>query len=124
MAFERILDDLAERSGKALAMGGERKLAQRRAEGHLDARARVNYLLDAGSFQESGLFATSERKDIRDRTPADGKIAGFGRIDGRQVGVVSNDFTVMGASSAAHIQMGLPVALAHENREARHGHQR
>jgi methylmalonyl-CoA decarboxylase subunit alpha len=34
------------------------------------------------------------------RTPADGKIAGFGRIDGREVGVVSNDFTVLGASSS------------------------
>jgi acetyl-CoA carboxylase carboxyltransferase component len=101
MAFEDILDDLAIRRGKALAMGTEQKLAQRRAQGLLDARSRLDYLLDAGSFQESGLFAASDRKEMRDRTPADGKIAGFGRIDGRRIGVVSNDFTVMGASSAS-----------------------
>ena len=101
MAFEDILNDLAIRRGKALAMGAEQKLAQRRAQGLLDARSRLDYLLDAGSFQESGLFAASDRKEMRDRTPADGKIAGFGRIDGRRVGVVSNDFTVMGASSAS-----------------------
>ena len=101
MAFEDILDDLAIRRGKALAMGAEQKLAQRRAQGLLDARSRLDYLLDAGSFQESGLFAASDRKEMRDRTPADGKIAGFGRIDGRRIGVVSNDFTVMGASSAS-----------------------
>jgi hypothetical protein len=36
---------------------------------------------------------------VQDRTPADGKVSGYGRIDGRPVAVVSNDFTVMGASS-------------------------
>ena len=36
----------------------------------------------------------------RAKTPGDGKVVGFGRIDGREVGVISNDFTVLGASSA------------------------
>ena len=38
---------------------------------------------------------------MRDRSAADGKIAGFGRIDGRPVAVISNDYTVLGASSSA-----------------------
>ena len=75
-------------------------LAQRRAEGHLNARERIERLLDSGSFVESGLFATSHRPEVRDRTPADGKIAGYGTIEGRHVALVSNDFTVMGASSS------------------------
>jgi acetyl-CoA carboxylase carboxyltransferase component len=37
---------------------------------------------------------------MRDKTPADGKVCGFGRVAGRSVGVISNDFSVLGASSA------------------------
>ncbi len=100
MAFEDMLNDLDRRKSKALGMGGAEKLAKRKAEGHLNARERLDRLLDAESFHESGLYATSHRADARERTPADGKIAGFGRLDGRPVAIVSNDFTVMGASSS------------------------
>ena len=94
------IDDLKRRRAKALAMGGEDKLARRREQGHLNARERIDALFDPGSFVESGLYATSNLPQARDRTPADGKITGYGRVEGRNVAVVSNDFTVMGASSA------------------------
>lgn len=81
-------------------MGGAEKLERRRAEGHLNARERIERLLDPGSFVESGMLATSHRPEVSERTPADGKVAGYGRIDGRPVALVSNDFTVMGASSS------------------------
>lgn len=100
MAFEQMLDELERQKTKALGMGGPEKLAKRKAENHLNARERLDSLLDAGSFLESGLFATSHRPEVRDRSPADGKIAGFGTVQGRKVAVVSNDFTVMGASSS------------------------
>lgn len=100
MAFESMLDELAKRKAKALAMGSPEKLARRKSQGILNARERLDVLLDAGSFHESGLFATSHRPEVADRTPADGKIAGVGKMDGRPVAVVSNDFTVMGASSS------------------------
>ena len=74
--------------------------AARKAAGVLNARERVDYLLDKDSFIESGRFATSSRPEVRAKTPGDGKVVGFGRIDGREVGVISNDFTVLGASSA------------------------
>lgn len=100
MAFDKILSELALRKDKALAMGGREKLERRRAEGTLNARERIEVLLDPGTFVESGLFATSHRPEMRDRTPADGKIAGFGKVEGRPVSLVSNDFTVLGASSS------------------------
>lgn len=100
MAFEDKLNDLERRKAHALGMGGEEKLARRKAEGNLNARERLGALLDPGSFVESGLFATSHLPNMRERTPADGKIAGYGRIEGRPVAVVSNDFTVLGASSS------------------------
>jgi methylmalonyl-CoA decarboxylase subunit alpha len=99
MSFEAMESELAERRAKALAMGGEQKLAQRRAAGLLNARERIDQLLDPGSFLESGLFAVSDNPQMRDKTPADGKVVGFGQIAGRTVGVASNDFTVLGASS-------------------------
>src|SRR5947209_2822644 len=100
MAIDDILSDFERRRREALGMGGADKLAKRKAEGHLNSRERLDGLLDPGSFTESGLFATSHRPEARDRTPADAKVAGFGAIDGRPVAVVSNDFTVMGASSS------------------------
>ena len=95
-----MLAEFEQARAKALGMGGPEKLARRKAENHLNARERLDALLDADSWVESGLFATSHRPEVRERTPADGKVAGFGRIEGRKVAVVSNDFTVMGASSS------------------------
>jgi len=131
MAHENMLEELAARRAKALGMGGADKLAKRAAQGVLDARARLDCLLDPGSFHETGLFATSFRAEDRDRTPADGKVAGFGRIDGRPVAVVSNDFTVLGASSSQvngkkirHVKdiattRGLPIVFLGESAGAR-----
>jgi len=131
MAFEEVLSELRRRREKALAMGGEERLARRRAEGSLNARERLELLLDRDTFHESGLLATSYRPEVRHRTPADGKITGFGRIEGRPVAVVSNDFTVLGASSSVvngkkikHVRQvanesGMPLVLLGESAGAR-----
>ena len=131
-AHQHAMDEYERRREAALAMGGSDKLAKRREAGLLNARERLDYLLDKGSFLESGLFGeSSTRAEDRGRTPADGKIAGFGRIDGRDVGIVVNDFTVMGASSSAtngrkigHVkrvatQRGLPLVFLGESSGAR-----
>ena len=100
MPFEDLLKELEVRKQKALAMGGVEKLAQRKAQGVLNARERIERLFDPGSFIESGMYAVSNRPEDKHSTPADGKVAGFGRIAGREAAVISNDFTVKGASSA------------------------
>lgn len=100
MSFEDLIREYQQRREKALAMGGAEKLAKRKAQGHLDARERLDYLLDPGSMQEMGLFATSSRPELREKTPADAKVTVFGKINQRSVAVVSNDLTVLGASSA------------------------
>ncbi|MBV6274322.1 methylmalonyl-CoA carboxyltransferase [Alcaligenaceae bacterium CGII-47] len=82
-------------------MGGETKLARRKASGLLNARERIEYFVDQGSYIETGMLGVSSViPEDRQTTPADGKVAGFARVDGRQVGVVSNDFTVKGSSSS------------------------
>jgi acetyl-CoA carboxylase carboxyltransferase component len=128
---ERTVEELGIRRSKALAMGSPKRLQERREAGILNARERLDCILDGGSFFEVGLLATSHRPEMRDRTPADGKIAGFGRIDGRQVAIVSNDFTVLGASSSVingkkikHVKdtaasRGMPLIMLGESSGAR-----
>lgn len=99
--FAAAIQRHAEAEAGALAMGGGAKLAKRAAAGVLNARERIEYLVDAGSFEEVGRFATSSRPEDWERTPADAKICGYARIDGREVAIVSNDFTVLGASSSS-----------------------
>lgn len=101
MSYEDQLRELGDRRAAAYAMGGEAKLAKRTEDGVLNARSRLDALLDKGSFREVGLLAQSVIKADRDKTPADGKVSGFGKIGGRDVAVVSNDLTVKGASSSA-----------------------
>jgi acetyl-CoA carboxylase carboxyltransferase component len=121
-----------ERRARALAMGGPDKLEKRAKAGLLDARARIARLFDAGSFVESGLFSTSiYSAEDEARSPGDGKITGYGKIAGRWAAVVSNDFTVMGASSGstnvrkiAHMkrvatQRGMPMVFLGESSGAR-----
>lgn len=101
MAWESRIEEHARRKQAAEAMGSRKRLAERAEAGILNARQRIAHLLDAGSFHESGLFATSERDGMEDRSPADGVVDGYGRIDGREVVVCAQDFTTLGSSSAA-----------------------
>jgi acetyl-CoA carboxylase carboxyltransferase component len=130
VAKPRFADQIVEherRSRKALAMGGTEKLEARRKAGLLNARERVEALLDVDTFRESGLFGTSYIKEMREKTPTDGKVCGFGEIDGRPTGVVAYDFTVKGSSSSstsnkkmAHVKdtaakRGFPVVFLSES---------
>lgn len=102
MAHEALLAALDQRRESARRMGGEAKLAKRRERGQLNAEERLAALVDDGSFLEVGLLgASGVFEEDAPRTPRDSKITGFGRIDGRDVGVVVNDFTTKGASTSA-----------------------
>lgn len=102
MAHEKILKELDERRARARAMGGEEKLAKRRKRGQLNAWERLQALVDKDSFIETGLLgASSVFKADEAETPRDGKIIGFGKIDGRDIAVCVNDFTVKGSSTSA-----------------------
>lgn len=131
----RSYDDMVDRHVAATAlaesMGGPAKLVKRKEAGIMNARERVAYILDEGSFVESGKFAASGRPEAKEKTPADGKVVGFGLIEKRPVAVVANDFTVMGASSSQvngkkikHIKevatkRGMPIVFLGESTGAR-----
>jgi len=96
--WKPLLDDLDERRRAARAMGGGERLERHRTGGRLDARARVEELLDPGTFVELGALVGSVQRGATPPAPADGLIAGHGLIDGRPVLVGTEDFTVMGGS--------------------------
>ena len=100
MAFEAILQELAEKRHNALQMGGADKIKKQHARGRYTARERIDRLLDRGSFLEMGLLAHSDWPGMADKTPADGLICGYGQINGRWVAVVANDFTVLASTNA------------------------
>ncbi|HSR13188.1 MAG TPA: carboxyl transferase domain-containing protein, partial [Thermodesulfobacteriota bacterium] len=68
--------------------------------GKLTARERIDRLLDPETFFEVGMLNCSDVPGMEDKTPADSKVAGYGKIDGRTVAVVANDFTVLAATSS------------------------
>jgi len=130
-AVDAVLEELETRKARAKAMGNPKRLAERKEQGILNARERLDHILDKDSFFEVGQLATSHRAEVRDKTPADGKIAGFGKISGRPVAIVSNDFTVLGASSSVingkkikHVKdtaaaRGMPLIMLGESSGAR-----
>ena len=104
--MQKILDELEARRARARLGGGERRIKAQHAKGKLTARERLEALLDAGSFEEWDMFVEHDCTDFAmadQRIPGDGVVTGWGAINGRQVFVFSQDFTVFGGSlSEAH----------------------
>ena len=119
MSFEKELQELERRRKIALQMGGPAKIKKQHDKGRLTARERIDQLLDPESFLEVGMLNHSDVSGMEEKTPADSKVGGYGKIDGRRVVVVSNDFTVLAATSSriAGRKEGELKALA-----ARRGH--
>ncbi|MCT1557500.1 acyl-CoA carboxylase subunit beta [Helcobacillus massiliensis] len=97
---ERIAD-LQERYDTAVTAAGRTAVEKQHARGKKTARERITDLLDDGSFVETDRFvrhqSTAFGLDSK-RPDGDGIVTGYGTIDGRQVCVYSQDFTVFGGS--------------------------
>ena len=99
--LDRKLEELEQRHRKAEAGGGEARVERQHRAGKLTARERIDFLLDEGSFEEIDKFVVHRCTDFEmadKRIPGDGVVTGYGRIDGRNVFVFAQDFTVFGGS--------------------------
>jgi acetyl-CoA carboxylase carboxyltransferase component len=69
-------------------------------EGRLTIRERIDAVVDGGSFQEVGGLAGAGRDEggVRKITPAP-YVMGLAKVDGRDVAIGGEDFTVRGGSS-------------------------
>jgi propionyl-CoA carboxylase beta chain len=88
--------------------GGLEKVQKQHEQGRLTARERLEALLDIGTFVELDKFKTHRCTDFSmhdKKVLGDGVVTGYGQIEGRQVFVYAQDFTVFGGSlSAAHAE--------------------
>ncbi|MFC2473292.1 MAG: acyl-CoA carboxylase subunit beta, partial [Actinomyces sp.] len=73
----------------------ERAASRQHAKGKRTARERINDLLDDSTFLEIGRYTGS---GAGDKARPSGVVTGFGQIDGRQVAVYSQDFSVSGGA--------------------------
>ncbi|HKP35442.1 MAG TPA: acyl-CoA carboxylase subunit beta [Pyrinomonadaceae bacterium] len=95
------LDQLRERHQQAEAGGGTARVEKQHGAGKMTARERVEFLLDAETFQEFDKLVEHRSRDFgldEQIYPGDGVVTGHGLIDGRKVFVFAQDFTVFGGS--------------------------
>jgi propionyl-CoA carboxylase beta chain len=95
------LADLDRRLDEAIHAGSAKAVEKQHAKGRKTARERIGLLFDEGSFVELDELARhrSTAFGLEKRRPyGDGVITGFGTVDGRQVCVFAQDFTVFGGS--------------------------
>ncbi len=81
--------------------GGPDAVERQHQRGKMTARERIQALLDDQSFVETGLFVKHRSSHFGMDTkeaPGDGVVTGYGTIDGRQVCLAAQDFTVIGGS--------------------------
>jgi len=95
------IEKLKEMQREALLGGGEKRIEAQHEKGKLTARERVDELLDEGSFQELGGFATHHCTHFgmeKKKFLGDGIVTGYGMVNGRLVYVFAHDFTVIGGT--------------------------
>lgn len=121
MSWEKDIEELRRREALAEQMGGDERVARQKSSGKLTARERVDALLDAGSFHETGKIAGRATYGADNEmtsflpTPF---VVGRGAIDGRPVCVQADDFSVRGGAADAGIWQKLVFAeqMANEYR--------
>jgi propionyl-CoA carboxylase beta chain len=104
----RLRARLSDMEAQAELGGGAERIAKQHEAGKLTARERLALLLDEGTFCELDKFVTHRASDFgmgEKKILGDGVVTGHGKIDGRQVFVFAQDFTVFGGSlSGAYAQ--------------------
>ncbi|MEZ4527734.1 MAG: acyl-CoA carboxylase subunit beta [Desulfobacterales bacterium] len=108
MEVKDLLEKLEQKNKAALEGGGAERIKKQHEAGKLTARERIDTLLDKGSFVEIDRFKAHRCTDfgmMEQKTPGDGVVTGYGMVNGRQVFVFAQDFTVFGGSlSLAHAE--------------------
>ncbi len=95
------LADLDRRIDEAVHAASEKAVEKQHAKGKMTARERIEKLFDEGSFVELDELARHRSVAFgleKNRPYGDGVITGYGTVDGRQVCVFSQDFTIFGGS--------------------------
>ena len=98
--FDKI-HELYDRKSTIELGGGDARIEKQHEKGKLTARERIDLLLDNDTFVEINPFITHRTVDFgmeKLEGPGDGVVTGFGKINGRNVYLFAQDFTVFGGA--------------------------
>ena len=100
MSWQDEIREIERRRAAARQLGGEEAVRRQHDEGRLTIRERIDAVVDGGTFQEVGGLAGAGRDEggVRKTTPAP-YVMGLAKVDGREVAIGGEDFTVRGGSS-------------------------
>ncbi len=101
MANQDAVERSKEMKARMLEGGGAERIKAQHEKGKLTARERIDLLLDEGSFIEHQAYITGRATDFGlgdKKFPGDGIVSGSGKVNGEQVFLFSQDFTVLGGS--------------------------
>jgi propionyl-CoA carboxylase beta chain len=99
--MEDKVNELNRLHEQARQGGGAKRIEAQHAKGKLTARERIALLFDRDTFQELDPFVTHRSTDFgldKERYAGDAVVTGYGKINGRQAFVFSQDFTVIGGT--------------------------
>ena len=95
------IDHYLQQISVAKVGGGLNRIESQHKKGKLTARERIEILLDDNSFNEIGMFVKGKNSNHIQGESAilgDGVVTGYGKINGSDVLIYSQDFTVYGGS--------------------------
>lgn len=98
--FEKI-NELYDKRRQVELGGGDERIDKQHEKGKLTARERINLLLDEGTFVELNPFIEHRSQDfgLADKeAPGEGVVTGYGQVNGRDVYLFAQDFTVFGGA--------------------------
>jgi len=96
--LEEQTKELVAKLATVREMGGAAAVEKQHAAGKLTARERIDAFFDKDTFVELMALAHHQSDSpmmAGRKTPADGIVCGWGKVDGRKVAVIAYDFTVM-----------------------------
>ena len=107
MTWQPELDELKRRGEFAEKLGGEMRVQRQKDGGRYTVRERIELIVDEGSFRElgkiAGMAVYDGKYDLEDLVPSN-FVFGKARMNGRQVVICGDDFTVRGGSADATIK--------------------
>jgi acetyl-CoA carboxylase carboxyltransferase component len=101
MGIEEMIKRLNDLKKRASLGGGQERIDKLKDQGYLTAEERLSILVDPGTFVEFNALAGPQPAEFGPNPPyipRDGAITGFGKVNGRSVGLYAHDKTVQGGS--------------------------
>ncbi|WP_085508779.1 acyl-CoA carboxylase subunit beta [Thalassobacillus devorans] len=95
------INELYDKRRQTELGGGDERIEKQHAKGKMTARERIDYMLDEGTFIELNPFMEHRGDSFGmngQSAPGEGVVTGFGKIDGREVYLFAQDFTVFGGA--------------------------